>query len=620
MILRALLAALVLLGATPAGAQIQETTADHPVTIDSTSPVAVASLTVRGSGTRDVALSAHVTLAGTGLADDGYAVAIFRDSAGGTAVGRAAWLPSDKTPAAGATQADTLFVTGFDPGVTLPRTYVLSVYKGSDADPDLIAVTRGFDAESALPGTSLAGVERAGAVMPASFGTKSWEALDNLSIDAGTSSDVIVTAHFIAASFGLGGGFRYEIGICRNAAGGLLLGQTLWRPGLGTSGPSTEVGDTIAITAFDPGASGPVDYVLCARALDDNAPGIIVAQRGLHAILAHPGTREFADEDIDPPGPTVVSSTSLSPLGSVAVDASGPYSVRLTAHLYAEASGFTDSVYQFAICRGTASGPIVGSAYWEPNRQATDTNLIGDTIAFTGFDRLRVGPTTYVLCARKRGATDVNASVFMHGLVATVPEPGSGGLGVAAVAAVAMLRRRPRRGRRRSDGPRAARRFRRGRPMLAATPLLLPLALGFGPCGRVPGTGLTAPVAPTPADWSAVAKVPTCALETRPAHPHSVTVTCFTYDGTVYVPSSHGGRKRWTAYVLADPRVRLQVGHEVYEMQATRVDDPGARDALQRAWMLKYAKTAPPGPVSAPPDRWFFRLEPRNATPEPQAP
>jgi hypothetical protein len=611
MILRALLAALVLLGAAPAGAQIQETTADHPVTIDSTSPVAVASLTVRGSGTRDVALSAHVTLAGTGLANEWYAVAICRDSADGQAVGWAAWLPSDKTPTAGASEMDTLFVTGFDPGVTLPRTYVLCVHKGSDTAPDLIAFTRGFNAESALPGTTLAGVARAGYVLTGSFGAKSWQALDNLSIDAGTSSDVIVTAHFLAAAHGLGGGFRYEIGICRNAAGGLLLGQTLWRPGLGTSGPSNLVGDTIAITAFDPGASGPVNYVLCARALDDNAPGIIVAQRGLHAVLARPGTREFADEDIDPPGPTVVYSTSLFPLGSVAVDASGPYSVRLTAHLYAEASGFTDSVYQFAICRGTASGPIVGNAYWQPSRQATDTNLIGDTITLTGFDRLRVGPTTYVLCARKLGAADVNASVFMHGLVATVPEPGSGGLGVVAVAALAMLCRRPRRDRGRSGGRRAA---------LAAAPLLLVLALGFGPCGRIPGTRLTAPVAAPPADWSTVGKVPTCALETRPAHPHSVTVTCFTHDGAVYVPSSHGASKRWTAYVLADPRVRLQVGREVYEMQATRVDDPGERDALQRAWMLKYAKTAPPGPVAAPPDRWFFRLEPRAASPEAGAP
>ena len=449
--LRRLFILALLLAAHSVRAQVQDITFNDTVDITSTTPVAVATLAVPGTGLADVALSAHVYLEGAGFDYDSYVIAICKDSESGSEVGAAEWRPGDKTPASGVFEADTLLVTGFLHNVPLPATFTVCAYKWVGTSPDVTASLRGFNAEAAPVGTTLGGLEAHGLVEIQVVDSTSWTGLGTLAADAGAGSDLLLTAHVHVEGLGLGGGNRYQFGICKETAGGTLVGEAVWRPQL-TANAGAASGDTISLTGFDAGVSGIVHYVLCGRKFDVSAPTVSVTELGIHSVRAPTNTTAFGVETMGFPTSATLNSTSFVGAASLGVDGAAPYAVRLTAHAYLEGSGFDpNSRYEIGICRGSASGPMVGRTLWRPLRQTTDTHFIGDTIALTGYDRDLSGPTTYVLCARKFDSGAPTVTVYDDGLVATVPEPSGAALALTALGVLAA-RGRPRPRRERGTG------------------------------------------------------------------------------------------------------------------------------------------------------------------------
>lgn len=155
----------------------------------------------------------------------------------------------------------------------------------------------------------------------------------------------------------------------------------------------------------------------------------------------------------------------------------------------------------------------------------------------------------------------------------------------------------------------------------AGVVLAVGLALGLAwllrsdPIGPIPGKRLTGTEEPYPHDWRFTQAFTTIAVEARPSDPYSVTTLCFLHDGDLFVPSLNGSKKHWTKLVVADPRVRIKVGDEVYPARAVRVEDSVAEDdALRAALASKYpriAARAKQQPGSTRPEVWFFRIEPR---------
>ena len=141
--------------------------------------------------------------------------------------------------------------------------------------------------------------------------------------------------------------------------------------------------------------------------------------------------------------------------------------------------------------------------------------------------------------------------------------------------------------------------------------------LALGPCSRIPGGSLTGEVAAElPDDWSFVDLLGTCALETRPSDPHSVTVTCYSHQGELYVGATGAPDKRWPRYVLDDARVRYRADETIYELVATRVDDPARRTAVFGSRQALRGAEAEPG-LQAPEDYWIFHLGPRTVAAAP---
>jgi hypothetical protein len=159
------------------------------------------------------------------------------------------------------------------------------------------------------------------------------------------------------------------------------------------------------------------------------------------------------------------------------------------------------------------------------------------------------------------------------------------------------------------------------RELSTAFMLSLAFALAFaltgcGPLGPLSGGALDGPVHAQPVeDWSFVAAQETCQVETNPAEPHSVNTWCLGDGARLYVPTSMirgpkvPSEREWVVNVVADPRVRIRIGDEVYEGTAVRVTDAVEYDAARAALEKKYALD----PADRDPEReiWIFRLDPR---------
>lgn len=129
------------------------------------------------------------------------------------------------------------------------------------------------------------------------------------------------------------------------------------------------------------------------------------------------------------------------------------------------------------------------------------------------------------------------------------------------------------------------------------------------PLGPVSGRALRGAEVAYPSDWAFSDQHTLIALETRPDDPHSVTTICFVHEGDLYVPAQGGSEKRWTGYVLKDPRVRLKIGDAIYPARAVRVEDADPATFLESAGK-KYPRVAD-AEGELPDDIWLFRIESR---------
>jgi hypothetical protein len=137
-------------------------------------------------------------------------------------------------------------------------------------------------------------------------------------------------------------------------------------------------------------------------------------------------------------------------------------------------------------------------------------------------------------------------------------------------------------------------------------PVALPL-LGavtfYGPCGPIPGSRLGgAETSAAGVDFSFAGGSSPCAIETRPADPHSVRASCFARGSTLYVRSIFAPRKRWPAYVAENADVRIRLEGKIYPMRAVRITDETER-------MRILSPDEPGNPPSE--TTWLYRLEPR---------
>lgn len=150
---------------------------------------------------------------------------------------------------------------------------------------------------------------------------------------------------------------------------------------------------------------------------------------------------------------------------------------------------------------------------------------------------------------------------------------------------------------------------------LCALLLVFILVLIFrdGPLGPLAGGRLGGPeVSDAIDDWSFSDAHETIAVETRPEDPHSVTTVCFQDEGRLFVPALGAAEKQWPAFVLADPRVRLRIGKQIYPARLYRVEDDGTLQRAMAAAVRKYPRLGEGREEGAPPPEGLWVFEARS--------
>ena len=116
--------------------------------------------------------------------------------------------------------------------------------------------------------------------------------------------------------------------------------------------------------------------------------------------------------------------------------------------------------------------------------------------------------------------------------------------------------------------------------------------VGVEPLDRRPGTRLSGTLTELPQDWSFVNQMDTAGevhLETYPWYgvPFSVTTVIAEHNGELVIPSLYSqvmdfpGDKFWNKVVQADPRVRLRVADQLFELSIEPITDA---DEFQQAF------------------------------------
>jgi hypothetical protein len=140
--------------------------------------------------------------------------------------------------------------------------------------------------------------------------------------------------------------------------------------------------------------------------------------------------------------------------------------------------------------------------------------------------------------------------------------------------------------------------------------LVLPVIVGFGPCGPIPGGKLSEPeVGGLISDFRFVQEENRCAVEVGGADPHSVTVNCWAVGKQLFVGCQDCEGKSWSSMIEQNARARIRIGEKVYPVNATRMMDPVA---IERAWNFRLQKydDGEPGPV--PEGYWLYHLGSRG--------
>lgn len=116
---------------------------------------------------------------------------------------------------------------------------------------------------------------------------------------------------------------------------------------------------------------------------------------------------------------------------------------------------------------------------------------------------------------------------------------------------------------------------------------LLSLTGCGGPFVLLPGGALEGETRPAPRDWAFSDGISTIQLETRPADPYSVNIWAVGLDSALYV---HAGANRasWIEHMESDPRVRVQLGDQIYSLRAARVTEASEFARFANAYEIKY--------------------------------
>jgi hypothetical protein len=143
--------------------------------------------------------------------------------------------------------------------------------------------------------------------------------------------------------------------------------------------------------------------------------------------------------------------------------------------------------------------------------------------------------------------------------------------------------------------------------MTYASVVLVLLALGCGPFMLIPGGELSGGVTMVPSDWSFTDDIHTVQLESRPSDPYSVNIWATGVGENLYL---HAGTNRanWVEHIDADPRVRIRIEGKIYELRATRVEDPLEFKKFADAYDEKYRRRPRNENVR---EAYLMRLEPR---------
>lgn len=123
--------------------------------------------------------------------------------------------------------------------------------------------------------------------------------------------------------------------------------------------------------------------------------------------------------------------------------------------------------------------------------------------------------------------------------------------------------------------------------ILFLTAVLFALACG-GPLVMIPGGELSGTVQPAPPDWAFSDGVDDVQLETRPSDPYSVNVWGVGAGSRFLIAAGGGVESSWAKNMIDDPRVRLRIGDDVYEMNAALTSDEGVRTEFLAAAKKKY--------------------------------
>ena len=122
---------------------------------------------------------------------------------------------------------------------------------------------------------------------------------------------------------------------------------------------------------------------------------------------------------------------------------------------------------------------------------------------------------------------------------------------------------------------------------------------GLDPKERRSGLWLSGHLVTTPVtDWSFTDKYPTIFVETRTWYgiPHSVTTSCVSHDGRLYLTSVYRegaqfpGDKFWNRNMVRDPHVRLKIGNQLYDRTLSLVTDAAERQAVLQSKQKKYPR------------------------------
>ena len=129
---------------------------------------------------------------------------------------------------------------------------------------------------------------------------------------------------------------------------------------------------------------------------------------------------------------------------------------------------------------------------------------------------------------------------------------------------------------------------------LVASILAVGFLQGCGPLVMIPGGALSGSVKPTPSDWSFSDSIETVQLETRPDDPYSVNVWGIGIGEYFYVAAGDA-ESGWALNLIEDPRVRLKLADDLYELSATQTNDSAELDAFLAGLKRKYDFEPKPG-------------------------